>query len=231
MALDLFKLERLKIKAFSDVARGTGDSVGEFEAMFNPESFRQRYSIRYGRGQGLGASDQTAVYSRSDPSDLNLRLVLDGTGVNEIGLVQLGQPKTVPERVTEFLDLAVRMNGDIHEPNYLLVEWGDLSYSCRLRSVDVTYTSFDSDGRALRAELDATFYSDVDYERRMREENRSSPDLTHLRVVRSGDTLPLLAREIYGSSSHYLWLAERNGLDDFRNLTPGQELLFPPLDS
>jgi nucleoid-associated protein YgaU len=48
-------------------------------------------------------------------------------------------------------------------------------------------------------------------------------------VVKSGDTLPLLAKEIYGSSEYYLRVAEVNGIDDFRNLTPGQQIIFPPL--
>jgi nucleoid-associated protein YgaU len=47
--------------------------------------------------------------------------------------------------------------------------------------------------------------------------------------VKSGDTLPLLAKEIYGSSRYYLRLAQVNHIDDFRNLQPGQEIIFPPL--
>jgi len=47
--------------------------------------------------------------------------------------------------------------------------------------------------------------------------------------VRSGDTLPMLSKEVYGSPNHYLRLAQVNQLDDFRNLTPGQRIVFPPL--
>ena len=48
---------------------------------------------------------------------------------------------------------------------------------------------------------------------------------------KAGDTLPLLCREIYGSASCYLRVAQVNALDDFRNLTVGQELIFPPFDT
>lgn len=222
-----FKLEKLKIKAYSDIERKA--EVGTFEAMFNPESFKRSYAIAYSSKQAMNSSDQTAVYTRSSPSDLNIKLLLDGTGVHEMGILQLGDQPTVPERVKEFLDLTFEMNGDIHEPNFLVVEWGDLSFSCRLGSVDVTYNSFDKDGKALRAELNVTLSSDVAPEKRLRQENKTSPDLSHTRLVKSGDTLPLLTEEIYGSSIHYLFVAEHNKLDDFRNLTPGQELLFPPL--
>ena len=62
-----------------------------------------------------------------------------------------------------------------------------------------------------------------------REAGKSSPDVTHVRVVKSGDTLPLLCKEVYGSAAHYLRVAHDNGLDDFRNLTPGRTLTFAPL--
>ena len=73
--------------------------------------------------------------------------------------------------------------------------------------------------------------SDQDVKKRVKKENKSSPDLTHSRIVKNGDTLPLLTKEVYGTSAYYLRVAQVNKLDDFRNLTPGQELFFPPLGS
>jgi len=230
MDLNVFKLEKLKIKAYKARGRSTADWVGNFEAMFNPESFSRKYAIQYGRGQGLNSSDQQATYSRSEPSDLKLKLVLDGSGVSEMGILQLGPQKKVSDRIQEFLNLTFEMNGEIHEPNYLTVEWGDLTFSCRLESVDITYTNFEHDGTPLRAELDVSLISDTEAEKRLAQENQSSPDLTHSRVVRSGDTLPLLTQEIYGSSAYYLRVAQVNNLDNFRRLNPGQEIIFPPLD-
>ncbi len=232
MALDnLFKLAKLKIEAYSDVKRGKPDLIGSFEAMFNPESFSRKYEIVYGENQGLNTSGNAVNYSRSAPTELNLKLILDGTGVNEIGILKSGMKK-VSERVEELLDLTFRMNGDIHEPNYLKVIWGslsDLNFPCRLSNININYTSFDRSGHALRAELDLSLISDEDATKRMSKENKSSPDLTHSRIVMAGDTLPLLAKQIYGSSAHYLWVAQFNQLDDFRNLTQGQTLYFPPL--
>jgi nucleoid-associated protein YgaU len=53
--------------------------------------------------------------------------------------------------------------------------------------------------------------------------------VSHSRVVRRCDTLPLLTAEVYGTSVHYLRVARANGLSHFRDLVPGQTLLFPPL--
>jgi Contractile injection system tube protein len=235
MALFNQKLKKLTIKAYTSSAR-SGVPIGVLEAMYNPPSFSQKYEIVYGKNQGFDSSGRPANYSRSKPQSLNLKLVLDGTGVNEAGLASLFNRKTVSDRVKEFVDLTFRMNGQIHEPNYLVVEWGGkedggLIFSCRLESLNVTYTSFDRDGSPLRAELDIVLVSDQEVKKRIRKESKSSPELTHSRIVRSGDTLPLLTKEVYGSPNLYLRVAQVNNLDDFRNLIPGQELFFPPLGS
>ncbi|WP_437322472.1 CIS tube protein [Sorangium sp. So ce394] len=229
MGLNLFKLEKLKIKAFKDVGRR--QPIGApFEAMFNPASFSQRHAIAWAAKQGVGSSGPQLSYSRSKPSELTLTLVVDGTGVESMGVVAPVR-KSVKDRVKTFLDVTFRYNGVIHEPNYLLVEWGSLIFSCRLSEVDIKYTAFERDGTPLRAEIEVTLISDKAAKALAREEGKTSPDLTHSRIVRSGDTLPLLTRDIYGSSARYLDVARWNRLDDFRRLIPGQEIFFPPLAS
>jgi hypothetical protein len=230
MALkNLFKLQKLKIEAFKKKSRSKIDSVGTFEAMFNPESFKEKYEIIYGKNQGYNSTNKEVNYARSKPSEVNLDLLLDGTGVSEIGVTALRRPTKVSKQVKEFLDLTFRMNGAIHEPNFLTVAWGGFLFACRLGSVEIDYTTFDRDGTPLRAKLSISLIADMEVKKRMRTENKSSPDITHRRIVRPGDTLPLLTREIYGTSDHYLRVAQANGLDNFRQLTPGQELFFPPL--
>ena len=233
MGLSLFKLEKLKIKAYETKSRG-GFPTKTFEAMFNPSSFKQSYQIIWGNKdrQGYNSSGLEVEYTRSKPERLDIDLLLDGTGVDQMGIVSvLGGTKSVSDRVKDFLDATFRYNGNIHEPNFLVVEWGSLIFSCRLESVDITYNSFDRDGTPLRAELKVTFISDKEAKRLAKEENKKSPDLTHSRIVRAGDTLPLLTNAVYGSSAYCLDVARFNQLDDFRNLTPGQQILFPPLES
>lgn len=238
MALDhLFKLAKLTIKAFSDVQRQTPIAdKPEFEVMFNPSSFSMRYGNVFQSQQGINTSASQARYAHGRSQTLSLALIVDGTGVCDFGIeVLLGTGgKSVADQVKHFLTTCFDKNGDIHEPNYLKLQWGkgvlQEGFDCRLQTVNINYTSFDRDGAPLRAELDTTFIQDVDPERLSAEERPSSPDLSHLRVVKSGDTLPLLCREIYGSAKHYIRVAQVNHLDDFRNLRPGQELLFPPFE-
>jgi hypothetical protein len=222
-----FKLAKLKIEAYNSSRRRAGDLVGTFVAMFNPASFSRRFEIKYGSKQSYNSTSKKLRYALSGPSELTLKLLLDGTGVDESGATEATGGQKVSERVKKFLNLTFQMNGKIHEPNYLLVRWGDLIFPCRLQSVGITYTNFDRDGTALRAELEISLISDVEVKKRLTEEDQSSPDLTHRRIVRHGDTLPLLTKEVYGTSAYYLRVAQANGLDDFRNLIPGQELVFP----
>jgi hypothetical protein len=237
--LDHMKLQKLKIHAYQESTRRPGEFAGTFEAMFNPTSISQKYAISYGKMQSLATTGISANYVGSKPRELKLKLILDGTGVHEMGISQLSKRETVSERVKKFLDVTFRMEGEIHKPLYLTVEWGDMDWGeqtkgqlflCLLASVEIAYTSFNRDGSPLRAELDVTLISDIEADRRVREEKKTSPDLTHHRIVKSGDTLPLLCKEIYGSPIHYLRVAQANNLDDFRNLSPGQELFFPPLE-
>jgi Contractile injection system tube protein len=136
----------------------------------------------------------------------------------------------VNDRIKEFMEAAYFYQSDIHEPYYLKVKWGlPEDFNCRLSSFDINYTSFDRDGTPLRAELKVSLISDEDLDRGFKKANPLSSDLTHSRMLRAGDTLPLLTRQIYGSSVYYLDVARFNNMDEFRNLTPGRQILFPPL--
>uniref|UniRef100_A0AAU6WLI4 LysM domain-containing protein n=1 Tax=Chryseobacterium endophyticum TaxID=1854762 RepID=A0AAU6WLI4_9FLAO len=59
---------------------------------------------------------------------------------------------------------------------------------------------------------------------------KNSPDLTHKRTIQDGDTLPLMTERIYGDSKYYLEVAKVNNLINFRQLVPGEELYFPPIE-
>jgi nucleoid-associated protein YgaU len=39
----------------------------------------------------------------------------------------------------------------------------------------------------------------------------------------------MLCYKIYGSSNYYLQVAKVNKLSSFRNISPGDEIIFPPI--
>jgi nucleoid-associated protein YgaU len=91
------------------------------------------------------------------------------------------------------------------------------------------YTLFHPDGAPLRAKVALSFVEAVTETMEAVEANRSSPDMTHMVMVREGDTLPLLCHRIYNDAARYLEIARLNNLDGFRSLMPGTLLRFPPI--
>jgi len=96
--------------------------------------------------------------------------------------------------------------------------------------MDLTYKLFKPDGTPIRATARARFKGFIEDNLRVARENNNSPDLTHIRMVNEGDSLSLMTFRIYGDSKYYLEVAKANKLVNFRKLTPGQEIFFPPIE-
>lgn len=230
--LNLFKLEKLRIEAYLDAERKKKADPAKMDMMFNPATYKRSRRVVHSRQnrQGINQQGRSASYNFTSPGELSLQLVLDGTGVNLYGAERLLKPPSVKKDIETFEKLCVLMNGDIHQPHFLVVRWGSFSFPGRLSKLDINYTLFDESGDPLRAELDVEFVEDSEDVKAQLVAGKNSPDLTHVRIAKAGDTLPLMCHAIYGSSRHYLRVAQHNGLDDFRRLQPGQRILFPPLD-
>lgn len=238
MVENLFKLEKLKIHVYEKPSR-MGLPQETFEAMFNPESYSLKYQNVYKSYQGINTSGRKAQYSLSKPQNLSLKLILDDTGVADYGGLgfataslfgKLKGTKDIYQQVQKFLELTCYMDGKIHEPKYLQIQWGDLIFDCRLESVNVNYTLFNRSGQPIRTELDTVFIEEIEDSKRIQKEKKSSPDLSHSRTIKAGDKLPLMAQEIYGDSAYYIQLARANNLNNFRKLKTGTTIKLPPIN-
>ena len=241
------RLEKLKIKSYLAGKRDEGIFYSlnkTFTVLFNPESYSFRYENEYQRYQGINTAGRTARYMLTRARTLSIKLVIDdssatsglASGTSSTSFIRMGRnfikrktTKNIHDKVEEFLDIAARMDGDIHAPRYLKLEWGDLIFDCRLQSVEVNYTLFNRSGTAIRAELDAVFLEDLNPEKLAKLTHKSSPDLTHTRTVLSGDTLPVMSHRIYRNSTHYIRVAQANRINHFRKLRTGATLNFPPI--
>ena len=110
-----------------------------------------------------------------------------------------------------------------------MVKWGALLFKGSLVDLSIEYRLFAPDGTPLRANAKLKIKGTVDDDLRVARENNQSPDLTHYRKVKAGETLPLMCHRIYGDPKYYLEIAKANNITQFRKLKPGQELFFPPL--
>jgi hypothetical protein len=179
--------------------------------------------MEYDSAQGSGTTGSRMEFKKVKPGDLSLTFFIDGTGAN-------GRKVEVQDEVERF-QTVTGYNGTIHRPNYLKIVWGTLQVKrCVLKSASIAYKLFKPSGVPLRAVITANFTDTADDQTRVALAQDESPDLTHVRLVRAGDTLPLMCYRIYGSTGYYLEVAAINGIDNFRNLEPGTRVLFPPLE-
>lgn len=217
-------IERLTITSYKDHNFGESDKLDVFEVMLNPTEYTRTLSVEYNQAQGFGTLGSSMKYARSKPETINLDFTFDGTGVIP------GQgKKTVKEQLKYFRKVAFDYNSEIHRNNFLELNWGELVFRCVLSKYTVKYTMFNPEGDPLRAKVSATFNEYISAKEEAAEASRESPDLTHKRTVRLGDTLSGLCEQIYNDPSCYLEVARFNRLATFRNLQPGTELIFPQI--
>lgn len=237
-------LQKLTIATFKDSDYKSPINSEAFHAFINPTSFSMTYKSDFNDERPEGASKADLKYSGSSPSDLSLDFLFDGTGVvnansgnklintisEKLGKRDEFTKKAVVDQIKAFYEATGKLEGSIHKPFNVIINWGDFEFKGILSGLTIEYKLFNNEGRPLRAIGKANFTESVSQKLRAGIENKQSPDLTHKRIVKEGDTLPLMTEDVYGDSKYYLEVAKANSLINFRQLTPGQELYFPPLE-
>jgi hypothetical protein len=221
---------KMLILAFSDSKKAESGGVAEadasFEALINPETYTLNYKLKFSNsGQGQGTSGKQLKYEFTEPAEMSFEFLFDNTGIID------NEPrKSVADDLKKFREVVIDYKGDSHEPRHFKLVWGDNSiFKGRVTAVDITHKLFDANGTPIRALAKVTFKSSIEEEKRAAKEDKKSPDLTHVRKVKLGDTLPQLCFVIYGDPRYYVQVAAANELTNFRRLTPGMELVFPPI--
>jgi len=212
---------------------------GAFKAFINPTGFSMTYKTKLNTDQPQGNSKPNMGYIASHAPDLQLEFLFDGTGVTEansgIKIINVIKGKSfakkaVTDQINDFYKATGELEGSIHKPYNVILNWGNFEFKGVLSELTIEYKLFDNEGQPLRAIGKATFSESTSPKLAAATEGKNSPDLTHKRTVKDGDTLPLMTEKIYGDSKYYLEVAKVNGLINFRQLIPGQELFFPPLE-
>ena len=220
------QLTKLKIVAYKDPQFNDQVSDGEFHSLLNPEKYTFKYAIESNNDQAAGTSDLSPRFNKKLPEDLELEFLFDRTGV----IPQVSsEDEGIIDDIEKFKKVVLDYSGEEHKPFYLIISWGTLLFKGSLKEMDIEFKLFKPNGAPLRALARAKFQGFVEDDLRVAMENNQSPDLTHLRTVEEGDTLPLMSYRIYGDSKHYLNVARVNSIGNFRKLVPGTQVFFPPL--
>ncbi|MBL3598776.1 MAG: LysM peptidoglycan-binding domain-containing protein [gamma proteobacterium endosymbiont of Lamellibrachia anaximandri] len=229
------QLEKMRLIAYSDPQFSEEVADGTFVVQINPESYSFKYKIERDEQQASGTSATPPRFNKILPEEMDFEFLFDSTGAIPSSLSESFSNRYlkgdgVVDAIEHFKEVVLNYDGDSHQPRHIKLSWGTLLFKGSLSEMEITFKLFKPDGTPIRAVARAKFKGFVEDDLRAARENAQSPDLTHLRIVRDGDTLPRLCHEIYGDSSLYLEVADANNLVDFRQLQTGQRLRFPKLE-
>ena len=182
---------KMTIIAYPD-NKYSGKGKDKCTVKINPASYTHNYQVKYDNTTGQGQSGTTLKFKGIPPETISFEIYFDATGAIENNKVP------VKTQLDQFKKVAFTYNGDIHEPNYLIINWGSLVFKCKLTSFDVSYTLFKEDGTPLRAKASVKFEEAIDANLIAKKASSKSPDLTHMVIVKEGDTLPLICQSICG---------------------------------
>jgi Contractile injection system tube protein len=224
------KLEKMRILAYTNPDMDDGHKAAapydEFEAMINPETYTLDYKVEFRDGQGQGTSGSNAPFTLKPPEEISFEFLFDSSGI--IDGQEYDQDGVFP-KVSTLKKMLTDLDDTSHEPRHFKLGWGTMLFKGRCTSLNIAYKLFNSDGTPIRAICKASFKGSIEEGLRIAQDNLKSPDLTHYRIVKKGDTLPLLCYRMYGDSKHYLQVAAANKLHNFRKLNQGDEIFFPPI--
>ncbi len=199
-----------------------GGQIGSMTVQVNPKSWTSNVAVQYEKQQTNNSIASSHEFSKIEDEKMDIEVLFDGTGV-------AGYTGSVLDKVKAFRQLLFYYQSDTHRPPYLKVVWGPFIFKGVCMGLKIDYKLIRNDGMPIRAVATVSLESSLSPTMQEALKNANSPDMTHIRTVRSGDTLPLMTHKIYNDATYYLRVAKFNGITNFRNLEPGSTVYFPPL--
>lgn len=193
---------------------------GDIPCQFNPASFSFSKQNSWKEVQGKGIKDApTLRFLSGGSASITLDLTLDST--------DSGKPIT--EETDKLLKL-MKVSSDFPSPRppSCHLKWGSYqSFKAVVKSLDLKYTYFASDGTPLRAQAHLTLMQLEDDPKALQNPTSSTPRPHRVHISLPGETLDRIAWRYYGDSSRWRELAEVNGIVDPLGLEPGMTLVVP----
>jgi nucleoid-associated protein YgaU len=214
---------KMEITSFELKDDGSVVNKGTLKVSINPESYTRNFTDLHSPGKKKKADGQQVNAKIVEfRESVSFDLWFDGTGA-------IPGTRSVADDLNWLETNLVKYDGAVHATRYVKILWGTLQMEGQLTSYSVEHTYFNSKGQPLRAKAKLSFEEILDSDLKNKIRNTRSPDLTHSRVVRAGETLPMLCFMVYNDPGYYLKVAEANGLSSVMNIQPGQKIYFPPL--
>lgn len=224
MSFALAQIRILDAEAI-DAAAGLKE---EMSVQYNPTSLRFSKSAQIAEVGIYGLDSPILQYVRGQVETLSVELFFDTT---ETGMTDSAQD--VRELSDPFYQL-VKRRPKTHAPPRVLFIWGEERNTFKgvVEQVERTFDLFAPNGRALRATLGISLKEYLTIEEQLSAKKPGSADHTRQVRVRPGDTLPLIARAMYGDPALWRPIAAENAaiVPDPLRPPPGAVLRVPPLE-
>jgi hypothetical protein len=214
-----------------------------FTVLYNPQSYTRSSQVHLKPLKMVGADAPLLQFMQGGTETLNFELFFDSVSAgSEVGGTALDRLKfagnsllpTIAGQIdvrdyTKKITKLMHVDGDLHRPPLLKIEWASLQFKCFLMQCSQKFVRFDEQGQPVRAVLSCTFVSFRDPKVLHVTEPLNSPDTTKYHTVRQGDTLWALAAEEYGDPAEWRTIAAANGISAPRRLRTGEMLVVPAL--
>jgi LysM repeat protein len=198
------------------------------ECMFNPAKFSFSTANQWESDKVPGKGTPVMRFAGGGGGSFSLSLVFDttaqGTPVTTYTNKLLGLMKVDP--TLPGFD-AERNSG---RPPWVKFRWGTHLHSFKavLKSTEVSFTYFSSEGMPLRANVEMSleqYEPDANWGPQNPTSGTPKPNRTH--QVNVGDTLDRIAARYYGDATKWRGIAAANGIRDPLDLRPGSLLAIP----
>jgi nucleoid-associated protein YgaU len=211
---------RDSIPAFTKAVIIDIDAYVMIPVMFNPPEYQLQKTNQFAEVGIPGLGSSLLQFVRGSAQTLTMELFFDTTDIGD-------DVRNATETVIKLSSL----NPKTHAPPRLLFAWGSLAFPCVLENVTQRFEYFNPAGMPLRARLGVTFKGHDVLEELLQLIPLESSDKTKTRVVKAGDTLQTIATEEYDDPREWRPIAERNNIDDPRDLAGlvGKNLIIPSL--
>jgi len=223
------------------------EGKAKVEFSFPPERVTLDIRAKELRGNQAGTADQATAGFLSGVTSYKLAdLIVQGTNTKQL-VKQLatwatavpkktdGKPSPCPPDPAKSGSAAnkAKPGGDKEQP-HISFKWGtSFDFVVQIKQLTAVYTRFSPDGQPIRATVGLTLQVvreiTIGGHRANGAANPTSGGIAGRasHVLTESDTLPLLAREHYGTPGSWRDIAEANGIDDPLRVAPGRVLYLP----
>ena len=224
--------------------------IKSFDVQHNPNELSLEKNTQLAEINIPGLDAPLQQFIRGQAERLKVELFFDSTNAGGTG----AETVSVTEH-TDKIYMLCKVESNSHAPPIVTFNWGKhfsgdslakamsehatgvtpatgqgrLSFTGVVESIRQNFTLFSPLGVPLRAKINLVLREYRPLDTQLSELGLNSPNKTHLRVLKNGDSLSSLSAEVYAQPGMWRRIANENGVEDPRRLHPGNSLSIPAI--